>query len=82
MTQNVDGLHKKAGSSDCIELHGTNHVVKCIDVKNCGYTVERRVFQDTLIDCNANLNLALRGGGDNPQQIRPDGDITIDPVRN
>jgi len=33
ITQNVDGLHQKAGSKCVTELHGTNHVVRCM---GCG----------------------------------------------
>ncbi len=35
ITQNVDGLHQKAGAQDVIELHGNIWRVKCI---RCGYT--------------------------------------------
>jgi len=34
ITQNVDGLHQKAGSKNVIELHGSIHRVKCISCKN------------------------------------------------
>jgi NAD-dependent deacetylase sirtuin 4 len=73
VTQNVDGLHKKAGSEGCIELHGTIHRVVCI---SCEYQVDRRIFQNVLMDFNASLRLG-RGGVDS-QLIRPDGDISID----
>lgn len=33
VTQNVDGLHQKAGSRDVVELHGTLAAVHCLD---CG----------------------------------------------
>lgn len=33
LTQNVDGLHREAGSEDVVELHGTNRRVACDD---CG----------------------------------------------
>lgn len=29
LTQNVDGLHQAAGSTDVLELHGTVHTVEC-----------------------------------------------------
>jgi NAD-dependent deacetylase len=31
ITQNTDGLHQKAGSSEVIELHGSSHEVVCLD---------------------------------------------------
>jgi len=31
ITQNVDGLHQRAGSVDVVELHGSIHRVKCLD---------------------------------------------------
>lgn len=34
ITQNVDGLHQKAGSKDVVELHGSLHKVKCLDCKS------------------------------------------------
>lgn len=33
ITQNVDGLHQKAGSKNVIELHGALHKVKCTNSK-------------------------------------------------
>lgn len=33
VTQNVDGLHQRAGSSSVIELHGSDRTVSCLD---CG----------------------------------------------
>ena len=33
ITQNIDGLHQKAGSENVIELHGTSHNNYCV---NCG----------------------------------------------
>jgi NAD-dependent deacetylase len=38
ITQNVDGLHQKAGHNDVIELHGTLLTASCID--GCGARVE------------------------------------------
>ena len=31
VTQNIDGLHAAAGSTDVVELHGNIHRVKCLD---------------------------------------------------
>ena len=33
VTQNVDGLHYKAGSKSVIELHGNIHKVCCLNPK-------------------------------------------------
>src|SRR5690554_878661 len=35
ITQNVDGLHQAAGSTEVIELHGCIHRVRCLD-QDCG----------------------------------------------
>lgn len=37
ITQNIDGLHQRAGSSQVIELHGTMHRFRCIDGRHRGY---------------------------------------------
>jgi NAD-dependent deacetylase len=42
VTQNIDGLHQKAGSQNVIEYHGTIHKTKCSD-SNC----EPEPFSDT-----------------------------------
>jgi NAD-dependent deacetylase len=39
-TQNVDGLHRQAGSQNLLELHGSLWRVRCVD---CGLEVENRV---------------------------------------
>lgn len=33
ITQNVDGLHKRAGSQEIVELHGALHKVICTKCK-------------------------------------------------
>lgn len=33
VTQNVDGLHKRAGSGEVVELHGALHKVICTKCK-------------------------------------------------
>ena len=38
VTQNVDGLHQRAGSEEVLELHGSIHAVICMD---CGDTISR-----------------------------------------
>ena len=38
ITQNVDGLHKMAGQTDVIEIHGSMQSASCIN--ECGYSTE------------------------------------------
>jgi NAD-dependent deacetylase len=45
ITQNIDGLHQDAGSTDVIELHGTNRKAVCL---NCGRTWLIEEIQETL----------------------------------
>jgi len=39
ITQNIDGLHKKAGSKRVLEYHGSAHVLRCI---SCGSRFARK----------------------------------------
>jgi NAD-dependent deacetylase len=55
VTQNIDGLHQKAGSDPgrVVELHGTSHQVRCLA---CGTTwdaadVQRRLASEPLPTC-------------------------------
>ena len=56
VTQNIDGLHHDAGSSNVIELHGTNRIVAC---QSCGkqwptpVIVARWERGDEAPDCDA-----------------------------
>ena len=50
VTQNVDGLHQRAGSSNVIELHGNIHGVVCLD---CGARHPRAAIQRALEAQNA-----------------------------
>ncbi len=36
ITQNIDGLHKKAGNKNVLEIHGTNLEVICLDCQETG----------------------------------------------
>jgi len=47
ITQNIDGLHHRAGSSNVIELHGTYRTVSCLD---CDKVFSRK---DILVELNA-----------------------------
>jgi len=39
VTQNIDGLHQRAGSTDVIELHGSAHRFKCVGERHTGFTM-------------------------------------------
>lgn len=67
VTQNVDGLHLRAGSSRVVEIHGTMHRTLCLD---CGQVFDRRAIADQL----EALNPWVR----KPENIElnPDGDVT------
>ena len=40
ITQNIDGLHQRAGSTDVIELHGSMQRFKCIHGRHTGFGFE------------------------------------------
>lgn len=49
VTQNVDGLHKAAGSRNVVDLHGRINVVRCMA---CGRRIARERVQDELVARN------------------------------
>jgi NAD-dependent SIR2 family protein deacetylase len=64
ITQNVDGLHQKAGSEVVIDLHGRLDTVRCME---CGATVSRAAIQEQLVAANprfARMNAANAPDGD------------------
>ncbi|KJH51988.1 transcriptional regulator, Sir2 family [Dictyocaulus viviparus] len=70
ITQNIDALHTKAGSTLLSELHGCGHRVKCME---CGDVTGRAEHQSRLQKLNAEwskINL--------PGEIAPDGDVEIE----
>ncbi|MGO1516802.1 MAG: Sir2 family NAD-dependent protein deacetylase [Arthrobacter sp.] len=71
VTQNVDGLHRLAGSTEVLPLHGDLDEVKCL---NCGF-VENRVDLDRRL-VEANPGYLDRIVVD-PDSVNPDGDITL-----
>lgn len=65
LTQNVDGLHRAAGSREPLELHGTLSEVECLA---CGYRGPKRIAEIQLAggasvpacpDCGVNLKPAV-----------------------
>jgi NAD-dependent SIR2 family protein deacetylase len=69
ITQNVDGLHQRAGSQKLIELHGNIHGVVCLD---CRTQYARGAIQAQLLRENPQL------AGSNAQPL-PDGDAQLEP---
>ncbi|PZQ91630.1 MAG: NAD-dependent protein deacetylase [Leifsonia xyli] len=71
VTQNVDGLHARAGSRRVVELHGAMRRVSCLD---CGQTFARADIAERMTRENPWLGY--------PEAIepRPDGDVQIDYV--
>ncbi|MGW4813643.1 NAD-dependent protein deacetylase [Kitasatospora cineracea] len=67
ITQNVDGLHRAAGTADAVELHGGLDRVVCLD---CGARSPRAELDERL----AALNPAFRDAG---SRINPDGDVEL-----
>jgi NAD-dependent SIR2 family protein deacetylase len=67
VTQNVDGLHQKAGHQRVTELHGTLSTVICLD---CGNLRSRDEMQERLHAANPDLNPSVRA-------LAPDGDAEV-----
>ena len=70
ITQNVDGLHERAGHRHLVALHGRISEVVCLD---CSATTSRGVMQRALAEANPGWleehSLAL---------ARPDGDVELE----
>ncbi|MGQ7245010.1 NAD-dependent protein deacetylase [Salinicola sp. V024] len=68
VTQNVDGLHQRAGSRRVIDLHGQADLVKCM---SCGASLMRHALHDELARRNPRwLSLSA--------EVGPDGDADLD----
>ncbi len=68
VTQNVDGLHTKAGSDPVIDLHGRLDTVVCLA---CGSPGPRERFQSRLLEANP-------GWERRTAELAPDGDADLD----
>ncbi|WP_151637724.1 NAD-dependent protein deacetylase [Noviherbaspirillum aerium] len=69
VTQNVDGLHQRAGSRDVVELHGSIHRVRCLA---CDARFERAAIQTALEALNPYMSEATAVAA-------PDGDAHLEP---
>ena len=68
VTQNVDGLHQRAGSRSVLDLHGRLDEVVCLD---CGATLARASLQTAMQQANPAFASAAAS-------IAPDGDADAD----
>ena len=71
VTQNVDGLHQKAGSVGVVDLHGQIAEVECL---SCRTRLHRAALQQRLLDTNPWLANTRSSGP------TPDGDAELDPA--
>lgn len=69
VTQNVDGLHQRAGSRAVIDLHGRLDVVACL---GCGARSTRAELQEEIAVANPDWSPVYSAA--------PDGDADIDPA--
>lgn len=69
ITQNVDGLHRRAGSRDVVALHGDGSVVRCVPNEHRWERTEVLTWFDA-----ANPGYAERHAG---AAIAPDGDADV-----
>ena len=69
ITQNVDDLHRRAGSRTVVELHGNGSVIRCVDC-------DRRWSRDAVLGWFDELNpgFAERNAR---AEIAPDGDAVV-----
>jgi NAD-dependent SIR2 family protein deacetylase len=71
VTQNVDGLHTRAGSRRVVDLHGRLDVVTCL---GCGRRRSRYEIALRLDAVNPGFRESL---ADDPGVVRPDGDVAL-----
>lgn len=69
LTQNVDGLHQRAGSAKVVELHGSGDRVRCLD---CGQMYSRQAVAETIAGNNPWLSEL------DDSNLGPDGDVEVD----
>lgn len=70
VTQNVDGLHRRAGSQNLVDLHGRLDQVRCL---GCGALTERAALQSELLERNSDFARASA-------VVKPDGDAELTDV--
>lgn len=73
VTQNVDGLHSRAGSRQVIDLHGRLDRVVCLD---CGWRQERPAWQARLEAANPDWNRTVVAWKPDGDAVLADGDTS------
>ena len=73
ITQNVDTLHRRAGSNHVTELHGRTDLLACM---SCGVKRDRNEFQSELESINNEWLADALNQIDETEQ-RPDGDAAL-----
>ncbi|MED7947738.1 NAD-dependent protein deacetylase [Streptomyces sp. BE303] len=73
ITQNVDGLHRAAGTTDAVELHGSLDRVVCLD---CGRTTPRERLDQRLHALNRAFPAQVRALAETVP-ANPDGDADL-----
>lgn len=68
ITQNIDGLHQKAGSEDVIEMHGSVRTLVC----PCGASYPREYLAGLLADNGVPYCPECARHGDPDQPLKPD----------
>lgn len=71
ITQNVDGLHQAAGTTDAVALHGSLDRVVCLD---CGTIGPRDELDARLLAANGEFPAAQDAAG---LPVNPDGDVEL-----
>lgn len=66
VTQNVDGLHQRAGSEHVVELHGSLGRVVCLD---CGADYSRAAIQHALEAANPTRSAAATAAADGDAEV-------------
>lgn len=67
VTQNVDGLHQRAGHNGVIDLHGKLDAVTCL---RCRHRIDRKRWQSGLATANPGWDIRVAA-------IKPDGDVEL-----
>jgi NAD-dependent SIR2 family protein deacetylase len=68
VTQNVDGLHIRAGSRRVVDLHGSMEQVRCL---TCGQMFSRESVAERMVAQNPDFDLS------DEDELGPDGDVLV-----